>query len=184
MCSRTNSRRSGGFTLIEAMIVLALGSILIGVAVPAWSGAVQSAHATSAKADLLGTLTRSISHAASAGTDVVLCPGNRDGCRSTTDWSDGWIAYADIDGNRQRSPNETLLQAEPALPGKVHLRSTSGRTRLVFQPNGGNAGSNVTFTLCDGRGTGQATTLVLANDGRLRSGKATTIGAEACVQPM
>ena len=84
MCSRTNSRRSGGFTLIEAMIVLALGSILIGVAVPAWSGAVQSAHATSAKADLLGTLTRSISHAASAGTDVVLCPGNRNGCRSIT----------------------------------------------------------------------------------------------------
>ena len=182
MCSRTNSRGSGGFTLIEAMIVLAVGSILIGVAVPAWSGAVQSAHATSAKADLLGTLTRSISHAAAAGTDVVLCPGNRDGCRSTTDWSDGWIAYADIDGNRQRTPNETLLQAEPPLPSHVHLRSTSGRIRLVFRPNGGNAGSNVTFTLCDGRGPAKASTLVLANDGRLRAGAPSAAAALACVQ--
>ena len=63
----------------------------------------------------------------------------------------------------------------------MHLRTTVGRTRLVFQPNGGNAGSNVTFTLCDGRGAAQATTLVLANDGRLRSGTPSTAAAQACV---
>jgi type IV fimbrial biogenesis protein FimT len=178
------TQRVRGFTLIEAVIVLAVGGILMGAAVPALTGAMESAHSASVKSDLLATLTRAISHAAVAGSEVVLCPGDSSGCRTTTDWSGGWIAYADLDGNRQRSPNETLLQAEPALPGKVHLRSTSGRTRLVFQPNGGNAGSNVTFTLCDGRGAGQATTLVLANDGRLRSDKATTIGAEACIQPV
>ena len=173
-----------GFTLIEAVIVLAVGGILVGAAVPALSAAAESARSSSAKSDLLATLTRAISHAAMAGSEVVLCPGDGAGCRDTTDWSGGWIAYADIDGDRQRSANETLLQAEPALPGKVHLRSTSGRTRLVFQPNGGNAGSNVTFTLCDGRGAAQATTLVLANDGRLRYGKATAAGAAACIQPM
>lgn len=178
------TQRMRGFTLIEAVIVLAVGGILMGAAVPALTGVVENAHSASVKSDLLATLTRAISHAAMAGSEVVLCPGDSSGCRATTDWSGGWIAYADSDGNRQRSPNETLLQAEPALPGKVHLRSTSGRTRLVFQPNGGNAGSNVTFTLCDGRGAGQATTLVLANDGRLRSGKATASGAQACVQQM
>jgi type IV fimbrial biogenesis protein FimT len=81
-----------------------------------------------------------------------------------------------------RDPNETLLHAERALSGKVHLRTTAGRKRLVFQPNGGNAGSNVTFTLCDGRGAGKATSLVLANDGRLRAGKPTETAAQACVQ--
>ena len=60
----------------------------------------------------------------------------------------------------------------------MHLRSTAGRTRLVFQPNGGNAGSNVTFTLCDGRGAATATTLVLANDGRLRAGTPTPDAAQ------
>jgi type IV fimbrial biogenesis protein FimT len=140
------------------------------------------AHSASTQAALLASMTRSITHAAVAGSEVVLCPGNGSGCRDTPDWSGGWIAYADIDGNRQRGPNETLLQAEPALAGGVHLRSTAGRTRVVFQPNGGNAGSNVTFTLCDGRGPTQATTLVLANDGRLRSGKPTASAAADCEQ--
>jgi type IV fimbrial biogenesis protein FimT len=176
------SQRMRGFTLIEAVIALAVMSLLVCTAVPAWTGALESAHASSTRADLLATLTRSITHAALAGSEVVLCPGDSGGCRDTNDWSAGWIAYADIDGNRQRSPTETLLQAEPPLPGKVHLRSTVGRTRLVFQPNGGNAGSNVTFTLCDGRGPAQATTLVLANDGRLRAGKPTAAAALACAQ--
>ena len=69
----------------------------------------------------------------------------------------------------------------PSLPWPLHLRSSTGRTRLVFQPNGGNAGSHVTFTLCDGRGIEKATTLVLANDGRLRQGKPTEAAAQACV---
>ena len=177
--------RIRGFTLVEAVIALAVLSLLVGAAVPAWNGALESAHSTSAKAALVDTLTRSISHAAVAGSEVVLCPGTvADGCRDTVDWSGGWIAYADIDGNRERGPYETLLQAQPPLSGKAHLRSTAGRTHVVFQPNGGNAGSNITFTLCDGRGAAQATTLVLANDGRLRAGTPTPAAAAACVQPM
>lgn len=178
------SCRIAGFTLIEAMIALTVASVLACVAVPAWSGALESAHAVSAQADLAATLTRSITHAALAGSEVVLCPGDAGGCRSTPDWSRGWVAYADIDGNRQRGGNETLLQLEAPLQGKVHLRTTAGRTRLVFQPNGGNAGSNVTFTLCDGRGVARATTLVLANDGRLHAGVPSDAAAEACMQPM
>jgi type IV fimbrial biogenesis protein FimT len=175
---------SRGFTLIEAMIALAVTSTLIVVAVPACGAAMESARATSTKADLVATLTRSITHAATAGSEVVLCPGGSGGCRNSSDWSHGWIAYADIDGNRQRGANETLLQAEPPLAGKVHLRSTAGRVRVVFRPNGGNTGSNVTFTLCDGRGLASATTLVLANDGRLRAGTPTTAAAAACIQAM
>jgi type IV fimbrial biogenesis protein FimT len=178
------TQRMRGFTLIEALIVLAIGAILLGAAVPAVTGALEGARASSARADLLDTLTRAISHAAMAGSEVVLCPGDSTGCRSTADWSHGWIAYADIDGDRRRDANETLLQVEPALAGNVHLRTTAGRTRLVFQPNGGNAGSNATFTLCDGRGAAQATALVLANDGRLRAAKPTAARALSCVQAM
>jgi type IV fimbrial biogenesis protein FimT len=176
--------RLRGFTLIEALVALLVTGVLLGVAVPAWSGALEAAHATSARAMLLESLTHSISHAALTGSEVVLCPGDADGCRNSIDWSGGWIAFADIDGNRRRDANETLLSHQPALTGRVHLRSTLGRTRLVFQPNGGNAGSNVTFTLCDGRGAARAATLVLANDGRLRGGTPTASAAQACLVAM
>ena len=174
---------SRGFTLIEAVIALALGAILVGTAVPAWSAAMEAAHAAGARADLLDSLTRAIAHSALTGSEVVLCPGTpAAGCRGGVDWSGGWIAYADLDGNRQRGASETLLHVEPALAGQVHLRTTAGRTHLVFQPSGGNAGSNATFTLCDGRGAARAVTLVLANDGRLRAGIPSPAVAQACMQ--
>lgn len=181
---RSQPRRNHGFTLIEALIAMAVTAILFGIAIPAFGSVTAAAHASSAQSALLASLTESISHAAITGSEVVLCPGDANGCRSSTDWSGGWIAYADIDGNRARGPNETLLHAQGPLAGRTHLRTTIGRKRLVFQPNGGNVGSNVTFTLCDARGPAKAVTLVLANNGRLRAGKPTEAAAVSCVSAL
>ena len=170
-----------GFTLLEALIAMAVVGILACLAVPAWSSAREAAHNGSAQAALLESLMGAISHAALTGSEVVLCPGDAGGCRPTTDWSHGWVAFADIDGDRVRDPTDTLLKTIGPLGGEVHLRSTSGRLRLVFQPNGGNAGSNVTFTLCDGRGPEKAATLVMANDGRLRAGRPTDAAVTDCM---
>ena len=41
-------------------------------------------------------------------------------------------------------------------------------------------GSNVTFTVCDARGADKATSLVINNAGRVRSGKPTPAAAAAC----
>lgn len=174
-------RACPGFTLLEAVIAMAVIAALVITAVPAWSNAREAAHNGAARTALLRSLMGGISHAALTGSEVVLCPGNANGCRSTSNWSLGWIAFADIDGDGIRDPADTLLGAVEPLGGKVHLRSTTGRTRVVFQPNGGNAGSNVTFTLCDGRGVAKAVTLVLANDGRLREGRPTEGAAAACM---
>ena len=175
------SGRQSGFTLVEAMVSLTVVAILAGVAVPTWSSASEAARNGSAQAALGMSILGAVSHAALTGSEVVLCPGSAGACRSTIDWSDGWIAFADLDQDRIHDPNETLLKSAEPLGGKVHLRSTVGRTRLVFQPNGGNVGSNVTFTLCDGRGVTKAITLVLANNGRLRSGMPTETAALACL---
>ena len=177
-------RATRGFTLIEALVALLVLAILLGLAVPALSNASEAVHNGSAQAALGGSILGAVTHSAAAGAEVVLCPGDANGCRSTIDWSRGWIAFADIDGDRRRDPADTLLKRVEALGGDVHLRSTPGRTRLVFQPNGSNAGSNVTFTLCDGRGVEKAMTLVLANNGRLRKGPPSETAARACLAEM
>lgn len=174
-----------GFTLIEAMLTLLIAALLLGVAIPAWSSASEAARAVEARALMQGALDASMRHAALTGTEVVLCPGGATGCRDSYDWSGGWIAYADLDGNHRLDRNETLLRQQPVLAGRVHLRSTSGRRRLVLRPHGGAAaGTNVTFTLCDGRGTAKAMSLVLANSGRLRTTKPNATAARACMGPI
>ena len=163
--------RQTAFTLIELLLAVAVLGILLGFAVPGFANAMEAARAQEAKSALLASITRSISRAAITGRRAVLCPSS-DGqaCGEGFDWSHGWIAFLDRNANRERDAGETLLVHQQALPGKVQLHSTSGRTRIVFQGNGGNAGSNVTFTLCDGRGPAKAETVVLNNRGGLRYG--------------
>jgi type IV fimbrial biogenesis protein FimT len=179
--ARTGLAAFRAFTLIEAMICLLLVSLLLAVAVPAWSSALARTHAASARSALLASLTQAINHAAVTGAEVVLCPATANDCADSWDWSDGWIAYADINGDRRRQARETLLHRQAALDGGIRLFTSKGRKRLVFQPNGGNAGSNVTFTLCTGRSTRAASGLVLSNKGGLRDTKAAPRAAKQCI---
>lgn len=175
-------RPATGFTLIEALIAMAVTAVLVALAVPAWSNAKAAANAGLVRADLASSLLDAIRHSAIAGSEVVICPVSPAGqCSSSTNWDGGWMAFADINGNRMPDPYETRLTGGEQLPVGVHLRTSAGRTRVVFQPNGGNAGSNITFTLCDSRGPESATTLVLSNAGRLRLGKPSANSAWNCV---
>lgn len=173
-----------GLTLIELLIVVAITGILCGAAVPAFSNGLEAARASAARAGLLASLTAASGRAAVTGAHGVLCP-SQDGvnCLDTPDWSGGWLVFVDRNGSRELEGGERVLRVQEPLAGKVRLRSTVGRTRIVFQGNGGNAGSNVTFTLCDGRGPSHARALIMSNTGRLRDGAPTASGlAATCVR--
>lgn len=163
-----------GFTLIEMLVALAIAALLAAFAVPAVSGAFESARARSAESALVGSLARAGSGAALGGRRTVLCP-SRDGtsCAEGADWSGGWLVFQDLDADRERDAGEAEIARHGALEGRVRLRTTSGRSRIVFQGYGSNAGSNATFTLCDGRGAEYGRALVLNNRGQLRTTRAT-----------
>jgi type IV fimbrial biogenesis protein FimT len=164
-------RSISGFTLLELAISLAVSGTLMGVAVPSMLSAIYAADAGEAKAALLTDLMKASTKAGIHGVRTTLCP-SFDGrvCNAGFDWSAGWIAFIDRNGSREREPEEALISVRQALQD-TRLISSSGRTRIVFQGNGGNAGSNVTFTLCDRRGAGKAQTLVISNTGNLRAGQ-------------
>ena len=174
-------REGRGFTLIEAVVCMVVVALLVAMAVPAWSSALARSHAASARSALLASLSVAIGHAATTGSEVVLCPATGPDCDDSWDWSRGWIAYADIDGDRRHGAGETLLHRQPPLDDDIRLLTSKGRKRLVFQPNGGNAGSNVSFTLCTGRGPRSAAALVLSNGGRLRDARAAPGAADQCL---
>ena len=164
-------RTQRGWTLIELLVVLAILAIVFGFAAPAFSGSLEASRASAARGALLESLMAASHRAAAAGMHGVLCPSlDGQNCRDEPEWSDGWLVFLDANGSREFEGGERLVRVQPALGGRVRLRSTVGRARIVFQGNGGNAGSNVTFTLCDGRGPARARALIMSNTGGLRDG--------------
>lgn len=171
-----------GITLIELLVALTAIAVIAAIALPAWSRASAAASSLDARTSLVTAVLGSVRNAGLRGGEIVMCPSaNGATCLDSHDWSPGWIVFDDVDGDRTLSPNEQRLLREPALNDGVRVLSTTGRRRLVFQPGGGNAGSNVTFTVCDRRGASYATTLVLANTGHIRQAAASSRQAAACL---
>ncbi len=180
----TASSRVRGITLIELLLVLAALGIVSGIALPAFSHAFAATRSMQARSALMASVQRALAGAAVANLRTTLCP-SRDGATCTTgiDWSQGWIAFVDANADRERQPGEALLSIQGALPRDVHLHSTVGRPRIEVQASGSVAGSNVTFTLCDGRGASHAQSLVLSNKSILRPEAATPeAAADTCIR--
>jgi type IV fimbrial biogenesis protein FimT len=162
-------RQMRGLTLIELLMVLGIALAVFGFALPALSGAVEATHSSQARSALMGTYLSALTGAAVTNSHAILCPSS-DGasCVNGSDWSSGWIGFIDANGDRERQPDEAIFSRQAALPGKVRLHSTAGRSRIEIQADGSSAGSNVTFTLCDGRGAARAESLVLSTRSNLR----------------
>jgi type IV fimbrial biogenesis protein FimT len=173
-----------GFTLMELVVTLGIATTFLLVATAAIGGGLEAARAGAARTELVGSLALAAMRAGVTGRHAVLCP-SRDGatCTGAVDWSPGWIVFLDADADGLSDPGEHLLRRVPALAGEVRLRTSAGRTHVTFQGNGGNAGSNLTFTLCDGRGPAKARVLVLSNSGRLREAPADAEAAAATCPP-
>lgn len=159
-----------GLTLIELLFTLAIVAILASFASRGVAAALNASRSSNGVASLVAALTRASSSAATAGVKVVLCP-SRDGeaCIAGDRWEHGWIAFVATQGGSERQADDPIVLRHGPLPPRVHLVSTAGRTRIKFQPNGGNVGSNVTFTFCDGRGPKKASAYVLGNAGHLHA---------------
>lgn len=153
-----------GMTLIELLMVAGALAVLFGIAIPAVSGAAEATHAMQARQQLMSSYQAALNGAVMANSRTTMCPsGDGRSCAAGDDWSGGWIAFVDTNADREHQSDEPVLYRQPALPGKLRLHSTVGRTRIEIQADGSVQGSNVTFTLCDGRGAAKAESLVLSN---------------------
>ena len=81
-------RRIRGFTLVELLVALAIGFVLLVVAVRAVGSALESSRSQDARARLLASMMLASSRAALTGRHAVVCPSS-DGrnCAPSVDWS-------------------------------------------------------------------------------------------------
>ena len=115
-----------GFTLLEALVVLALLGVLVGMAVPAMSQ-LQARHRLQAQAEgFLDSLVLARSEALRRQLRISLC-AQADGGRCDTDgqWEQGWLVFTDENDNGLLDAGEALIESHAALPAGMRLGVTS-----------------------------------------------------------
>ena len=157
-----------GFTLVELIVTLSVGSILLAVAVPGYQTFVQNNRLTTQNNNFASALMLAKSEAVKRSSWVTVCPSTSGtGCTGGTTWSGGWLIFADADNDNVADAGEEIIKVNAAMVGGNTL--TSGNPAITFSGSGFSQGSNDTFTLCDKRGSGHSKVLVLSNLGRLRA---------------
>lgn len=175
--------RLHGFTLIEALMAIAILATLLAVAAPSYAGFLGRTQTKAARSALNTALAQARIAAVHRGASVVVCPSlDARTCQRSTQWQHGWIAFADLDHDRTRSDDEPLLSVAQAQPPGVAIVTSAGRRHIGYLPDGSAGGTNLSLTLCD-RATGSsgAIQLVVSNTGRVRGGSPSAAQVAACL---
>lgn len=168
--ARAVHRPSQGHTLTELISTLAIGAIIVSMAVPSFATLLQSNRLTTSINTLAASLNYARSEAVKRNQRIVVCKGNVEtGCDKNRQWHDGWIVFADLNGDKTIGEDEPLLWTQDALPPQQTLswNAFSSSNYAIYYPSG-RASSNGTFTFCDERGAAAAKALILAKTGRVR----------------
>ena len=174
-----------GFTLLELMIVVAIGGVLAMIAVPALRDTLQNTRQSSAVGLLVNDLNQARGEAIKRNRRVIMCvrdpagtPDGGDLCAASTDWRGGWVVCTQDPVANQcaeptaDNPNPVVVirdRLDPSLTLAV-LDATNTATGLVrFNANSsqGTNGSAVSMTL-GGTWAGAATrTVVVQGTGNI-----------------
>ena len=131
--------RSTGFSLIELMATMAVVTILLATAIPAFSNLMARNELAVATNAARGALMVAREASVMRGQPVSLCAGEpATGCSG--DWSSGqWIVFRDSNHSGDIDSGETVLQ-HGRVPGAGRNVSMSGngplRSALLYTPLG------------------------------------------------
>jgi len=155
--SRIPFQASQGVTLLELMITVAIIAILGSIALPSFSSALQSNRVATTSNEFMASVAYARSEAMRNNRGAVMCPST-DGLVCGGTWANGWIVWADRNGNGLQGADEPPLRVQGPLvrqtaPGNTPIRFSprgtvaSGAASVVVQPDGCTTGQPFRRTL-------------------------------------
>ncbi len=133
-----------GFTLLEALVVMALIGLMVSLAAPGlW--ALRQQHQLQAQAEALwSSLVLARSEALRRQQRVTVCArmayAQGKACDPGGVWQQGWLVFADANDNAQLDAGEALIEVYNAVPTPLRLTVTSTvKAYFSYNPQGRSA---------------------------------------------
>lgn len=161
-----------GFTLIELLIILGIIMLLANMAVPSLTKLIHQEKITAEVNRLTGAIQVSRNTAATHSSKVTLCPSN-DGRNCSKNWSSGYLAFIDKNGDRKRSSNEAIITQHKNTNKNIQLnwRAFGTKHSLQWLPTGITNHQNGSFEYCYKNKPKLSRGLYITKAGRVRLSK-------------
>ncbi|MFC3650624.1 GspH/FimT family pseudopilin [Dyella humi] len=154
---RAQRMATGGFSVIELLVVLAIAAIIMAYAIPAYKNMIIQYRMSGEINDLQTDIEIARSSAIRSGTNVTICPSPTPaasvptcGASTNSQWNTGWIIFTDtsttVDQQSYQPQNgDTLLRIHNALQSTDTVTSSSTDAGVTV--------SSLTFNRMGGTGS-------------------------------
>lgn len=164
--------RQTGMTLVELVITLVVAAMLATLVVPSFRAFVQNTRIATLSNDVVALVQDARSEAVTRGVPVVVC-ASPDGVDCSGAWTDGWLAFLDLDNSGTRdivkskktdlcdpAAQECVVRFQRAHPGVAMPTNVIDDRSFAFLPTGFLNGGVEIFHLCiDGTSSGRQITI-------------------------
>ncbi|NMP14853.1 GspH/FimT family pseudopilin [Thalassotalea sp. Y01] len=169
--TRLPSYAINGVTLIELIVAISIIAILSTVALPSIKPLILQKRMMIEVNKWQQGFAFARQAAIRSANVVTLCPSS-DGLRCTDNWQQGAMVFADLDGDKSKSTDETVLyRIGASKKGFIATwRSFQNRNYIQFQHNGFTWYQNGTLRLCiEGENQRYNRALIVTRAGRVRA---------------
>ena len=129
--------RSGGCTLVELMVTVAVVAIVSVVAYPNFQSVLRSNRVATASNELVSSLSLARVEALRSPGGAGVC-ASADGQTCGTDWNAGWMVWVDTNGNGERDTGTPPERIVKYVQGRANasIAESGGQAKFVFDRRG------------------------------------------------
>lgn len=163
---------SQGVTLIELMVVIAVAAILSALAIPSFQKILKQQEVNGEINNLVAMVYFARSEAIKRNQVVTVCKSSdKQNCGGN--WTDGWLMFADLNGDGAKDAGEYLISSGAVADGYELAWSGFGSQNYIrFLQNGLTLFHNGSFVVCPNNGDRRlARAVFISKTARARTSK-------------